>query len=1217
VDVGLAPANPPALAALVSALYTPGTPEYRHFLSTSVLAERFGPSGSAILAAESYFEQLHLSVQGGPDHLLLTVTGPADRIASAFGTTLEMYRGADGRTFFSHPTEAVLPSVAPWSGVYGLGNVTPLVPAVSSSFGPRSALTPEASCSGVVTALLPCQLWNAYDVSSLISGGTNGSGIRLAPVDAYSSAENQTELGSDLLSFENGYGLSPGPVTYLYPDTPPGDLNVSTNLGWGVEDALDLEWARAMAPGASLEMTFSPDSGPGLYAAVDWLVAHQAANVISLSWGEPDVGVFDAINGPCYFECNASTDGSYGVLSPVLAFAAAEGITVLAASGDCGASDGTSGLSTNFPASDPYVTGVGGTLLNVSATGAYLSEEGWSGNATGATLPGCNNQGGSGGGYSPFPRPAWQTGLPRGTTGRAVPDVAIDGATPADLVKQGEEEAVYGTSLGTVVWAGIAAIADQYAGTSLGFLNPTLYAIAAGTNYSRDLHDVTTGSNGYSAGMGWDPVTGLGSPLVSNLLPDLLHRVPLPTSTLASFVYASPRFGPAPLTVQFHLNVTGGSGSYPLEGVSFGDGNASFAAGGSATYTYSYPGVYSAQGYVADSGGNTSVSPPVVVVVGGGRALSVALTASSRTPAVGSPVTLSVLASGGTSPYEYNFSFGDGTYLDNATVPSTSHVYGAEGGFCAEVVVHDSASPMNGGASARAAIVVGTAPAPDCRNDTAPLVMTPTHAVEVRDAPADFPDLSGELFRVSGGSTAAGTFPPSIQLSSTDPYIAACGCDIFRSAGVYPVSAYASDSENEEATAVGNVTVAPPLVGNFTATPSYGVAPLAVLFRAAASGGDGAHASTTGWTFGDGTEGTGDSVSHTYSVPGLYVAAAHLSDAGHANASEAIVIDVVGPGNGSMSSTPYLRASIDPAVDVPLGSLVSFRAGLVNASGVPIASTVSWTIGAESGGFWPSLNWTYATPLSAGTNGVLNATLVAADTASDRPEGGVPMDLSFRLSGFGAGEAGGFLPRVNALTLVDSAGPENGSAPLNWTGRSNVTAPGGGSVVWDLGNGPNLSFPNVETSFGVGLHTVVLAANDSWSDTATDVFPVTAFAPLGVTTLLSTTSGSAPLTVTFQADAYGGHGPPYLYAWSFGDGGVASGANATHTFDSTGTYTITLNVTDVAGTSTERTWTVTVSTSLGAVAPFLFLGAGAAVGTVVALGAVLARRRSRRGTTTP
>jgi PKD repeat protein len=740
--------------------------------------------------------------------------------------------------------------------------------------------------------------------------------------------------------------------------------------------------------------------------------------------------------------------------------------------------------------------------------------------------------------------------------------------------------------------------------------------MASGSNYSLDFHDITSGNNGYPAGAGWDPVTGLGSPRVANLVLGLAHPVAVPSSTVATFLYASPRFGLAPLTVHFHVNVTGGTGVYPLEGVEFGDGTASFAPGGNTTYTYEYPGVYAPQAYVADSAANYSVSSPLAIVVGGGRALSVTLGASTSAPAVGDSVQFSVTAAGGTAPYGYNYSFGDGTFLDGSRSSSTGHVYGARGSFCASVVVADSASPVDGAASDRVAIGVGGAPLPDCRNDTVPLLLTSHPNIEVRDAPADFPNLSAQLFTVTGGSTATGTLPPSLTVTSTDPYLAACNCTIFRSPGVYPVTAYASDSENEEATATVDVTVAPPLAGAFTATTTYGVAPLNVTFRASATGGYGTDAANTVWTIGNGSS-VGATVSYTFSRPGLYVVLGHLSDLGHGNASRAFLIDVASPPGGAGLAPPYLTATVSPALDVPLGANVSFTAGMVAANGSSLPASILWKIGTDSGGFESSLNWTYAAPLPNVTGGVLNVTVLGRDLAGDRPFGLAPVEGAFHLSDFGATEANGFEPRVDALNLTDYGGPEAGPAPLVWSGLANVSGPGGASILWSFGPGIEGDMPGEEFAFGAGLHTVVLTVQDGWNDSATDVFPAAAYAPFGFGASLSSTNGAAPLTVVFRANASGGYGPPYQYQWSFGDGQGADTENTTHRYASEGSYTVTLTVTDPYGDSSTMQWTVTVAPAWSAFAPMIFLGVGVGVGVGAALVAAAGRRRSSRGTPTP
>jgi PKD repeat protein len=1213
VDVGLAVTNPSALAGLVSALYVPGTSEYRSFRTPSELAGSFGPSPSAISNARAYFERFGLSVTESPDRLLLFVTGSNSEVGAAFGTTFEQYRSSDGHWFFSHSTPATLPTIAPWSGVYGLGNVSPLVPTTGAASLVRTGTNPAATCIGAGGPLTPCQIWQAYNMTSLVSAGTNGSGFRLAVVDAYSSAENQVDLENDLAQFAAGNGFAVGTVNYVYPVPAPGSLNASSNLQWNAEDALDLQWARASAPGATIDMTLSPNAGPGLYEAVDWLVSHQAANVISMSWGEPDVGVFNPFSVPCSVACNASTDGSYGILSPVLAFAAAEGISVFAASGDCGAADGTVGVSTHFPASDPDVTGVGGTVLSVNSSGSYLSEVAWSGNASGRTSPGCTNQGGSGGGYSPFPRPIWQSGLPSGVANRGVPDVALDAASAVEIVLNGAVVGVGGTSASTPIWAGIAAIADQNAHQSLGLLNPSLYAIASGSGYARDFHDVVSGNNGYSAGPGWDPVTGLGSPRVATLVVDLAHPVAVSSSDLTTFVYATPRFGEAPLPVTFRLNATGGSGTYPLEGVLFGDGNASFAAGGTATHTFSTPGVYSAQSYVADSLANYSVSPPVVIVVGGGSALSVTLSVSTNVPATGASVLFSATVAGGVAPYEYNFSFGDGTYLSGSSTSSTSHAFGAHGSFCAAVVVSDSAAPVNGGASARVALGVGGAPVRDCQNDTVPVTISPAPNFGVRDAPADFP----ALFSASGGSTAASGLPPSLQFSSTDPYLAACGCTIFRAPGTYRVTGYANDSENEQASIMTNVTVAPPLVGSFTATPTFGPAPLTVDFLASVAGGYGADAATTEWTFGDGTGAIGASVSATYATAGEYVALAQLSDRGHGNASEAFLIDVGPTGGSSSVAPPFLTATIDPAVDVPLGSAVNLTAALFSATGSSVPASFLWSIGPGSGGYRSSLDWTYSVPLPVGAAGTLNVTVNATDLAAPLPSGPRVVAATFHLPNFGATEAGGFRPRTDDLALSDTGGPASGTASLLWAGTGVVTGPGSLSVLWAFGDGGTAPGFAAHHLFFPGQYTVEVTATDGWGDLAVDVHPVAVFGALGLTATLSTISGSAPLAVEFRSTVTGGLGPPYLFLWSFGDDSNATVENGSHTFGAAGTYRVSLNVSDSDHDSAQMNWTVAVTAAPSTLPAAVFLGVGAAVGVGAALAAVRSRRRSSGGAASP
>ncbi|HEV2165630.1 MAG TPA: protease pro-enzyme activation domain-containing protein, partial [Thermoplasmata archaeon] len=714
VTVGLSPSNGAGLAEAIALEYTPGSAQYHHYLTATEIADRFGPSPASYDRAVQYFRSFGLSVTTSPDRSMLFVSGTAGGVGTAFGTSFAYYQGGD-RTFYSHPTPARLPAGIPWQGVVGLGNESAIRPSATPLLrAPAPASAPSASCpsSSWVT---PCLAHSAYNLTSLLSAGFNGTGYRVGIVDTYDAAETQSQLASDYSSFVQGFALPHGNVSYVYPVPISGNLN-RTYTGWGAEEALDLEWTRAMAPGASIDMTLAPNSNTGLYESVDWLVAHDAVNVITMSWGENDVGVFNSFAGGCQSACNASSDGSYETLHPVLEAAAAEGISVFAASGDCGAADGTNGVSTNYPASDPYVTGVGGTDLTLTSSGGFGGESGWSGNSSGSGSPGCQNQGGSGGGYSPFPRPSWQsaTGVPAKPALRGVPDVAMIGGSPgAEIVIGGSLSAEGGTSLSSPMWAGVAAVADSDAGTALGFLNPSLYGVARGSSGHSAFHNVSGGYNGYSAGKGWNPVTGLGSPNAMVLIP-LLSASTVPASTTAVALTANPRFGAAPLTVRVHANATGGSAPASFFDVSFGDGNSTTTVNGNATYTYTKDGVYPVIATEFDTSGNSSTSQPVAVVVGGGGPLTVSLNVTPARPAIDASVTFQTNVTGGVGPFTYSYLFGDGTNLLASNQSVVTHGYGFSGGFCPVVVVSDAQQPPDGGESSAVGVLVGGAATARC-----------------------------------------------------------------------------------------------------------------------------------------------------------------------------------------------------------------------------------------------------------------------------------------------------------------------------------------------------------------------------------------------------------------------------------------------------------------------------------------------------------------------
>ena len=351
----------------------------------------------------------------------------------------------------------------------------------------------DAGCSraGGGVSYAPLQVAQAYAFPS----GTTGAGQCIGIIElggGYNAA--------DLASFFGNIGVPTPKVTAVSVD---GAINSPTGdpSGPDGEVELDIEVAGAVAPGAEIAAYFAPNTDQAFIDAITTAV-HDATlkpSVVSISWGGPESSwtaqARDALKSACQ---DASTMG----------------VTILAASGDDGASDGSSnGAPTvDFPASSPYVLGCGGTKLTLS--GASIgSEQAWNELSSG--------EGATGGGVSEvFALPSYQQSAkvpkaPNGFAGRGVPDVAgdADPETGYNVVVDGEQTVIGGTSAVAPLWAGLLALMNQSLGTNVGYVNPLLYA----ANAEKTFHDVTSGSNGdYSAGPGWDACTSLGKPMAGH-----------------------------------------------------------------------------------------------------------------------------------------------------------------------------------------------------------------------------------------------------------------------------------------------------------------------------------------------------------------------------------------------------------------------------------------------------------------------------------------------------------------------------------------------------------------------------------------------------------------------------------------------------------------------------------------------------------------------------
>jgi autotransporter-associated beta strand protein len=342
--------------------------------------------------------------------------------------------------------------------------------------------------------LQPAQVRHAYQLDQILFGGSvvgDGTGQTIAIVDAY----DDPTVASDLALFDTTFGIA-APPSFTEVNQTGGSTLPPPDKGWALEISLDVQWAHALAPGASILLVEANSaSNSDMYAAVDYARNQPGVSVISMSWGEPEYAT--------------QTQDDAHFTTPT----GHAGVTFVAATGDHGAP----GL---YPAYSPNVVAAGGTYLKVSGN-SYVSETGWSG---------------GGGGISKYEaQPAYQNGVvTQSTTARTIPDVAFNASNPeavADSYTYGSSTpwvGVVGTSAAAPAWAALLAIANQGRvlqgeGTLDGFNDtlPLLYQLPAG-----DWHDITTGNNGYPAGPGYDLVTGIGSP-VANLVAYHLAHIPV------------------------------------------------------------------------------------------------------------------------------------------------------------------------------------------------------------------------------------------------------------------------------------------------------------------------------------------------------------------------------------------------------------------------------------------------------------------------------------------------------------------------------------------------------------------------------------------------------------------------------------------------------------------------------------------------------------------
>ncbi|HEY5229422.1 MAG TPA: protease pro-enzyme activation domain-containing protein, partial [Galbitalea sp.] len=541
-DVVLRPRNQAALNAFTTAVSTPGSPQYGQFLTTGQYASEFGPAPSTIANVSSRLRSLGLTV-GTAEGSLLPVSGSVTKVGSALHTSFRQYRLASGRTARANVAAPQVPTdvASAVQAIVGLDTLTQLTPALSTISAPSHDLlgpnSPAPALNANLTGPTACgdaagppgytatQVATYYGLNSLYSGGTLGSGVTVA------IAELEPYSPTDIAAYQACYNTTTS-VTLKPVDSP-----TATGAGGG-EAALDIEDVIGLAPAATIDVYQAPNSLSSVLHMYQRIASDNVAQVVTTSWGQ------------CEARDNAALPGFLTSENTIFQQMAAQGQTMLAASGDAGSADcdnpiggpnSTTALAVDDPSSQPFVTGVGGTNLQTTTGPESTWNEG--------TVNGGLSAGG-GGISTQWPMPSWQTalGVISGSSGtpcgalsgsfcREVPDVSAS-AQPSTGYRifwtstNGISNwfTIGGTSAAAPTWAALIALADassSCAGHRLGFLNPALYQLRAA--WPADFHDVTAGNNDaagtnlgkYLAGAGYDMATGLGTPAGANLAGDL------------------------------------------------------------------------------------------------------------------------------------------------------------------------------------------------------------------------------------------------------------------------------------------------------------------------------------------------------------------------------------------------------------------------------------------------------------------------------------------------------------------------------------------------------------------------------------------------------------------------------------------------------------------------------------------------------------------------
>lgn len=1041
--IGLPLRNHAGLDLFLEQVSDPRSRNYRRYLSAGEFTERFGPTQEDYDKLIAFFQANGFAVSGThPNRMILDVTGPVSAVNKTLHVKMTVWGHPTRGQFFAPDCDPSLDADVAVLNIAGLDNFV-LPRPMDLKTAPLTAAKPMTTGSGPNGLFFGNDFRAAYAPGVALTGA--GQTVGLFELDGFFAA--------DVTSNFKQAGLPAVPVSTILLDGfsgSPGSENV--------EVILDIMMAGFMAPGANIIV----------YEGLAWddilnrMATDNIAKQLSCSW--------------MFYPIDATTEQIFVEMI-------AQGQSFFTAAGDYGAySDGTWP-----PSDDPNVTSVGGTALTTTGPGgAWVSETTWSG--------------GGGGVSTSYAIPSYQQSLNMAAIGgsntmRDVPDVALLAAVQIFLIcNDGQWVSVGGTSAATPLWAGFMALADQQAAANgnppVGFLNPTIYAIGQGSDYDTDMHDITTGSNGFPALVGYDLATGWGTPAGQPLINDLTsmpgtRRFQLSAAPSAVQVQAG---SSAPANIQI-MPEGGFSGAVALSvtglptGVTgtFGAVNGSgvsqlilTASSGAApgNYTLSVQGV---SGALSASVGLTlqvtaapsfslQATPAAVTVVQGGTGTSSIAVAPANGFNSAVNLTVSGLPSGVTAL------FSPASTTTASTLSFAASVSAAAG--AATVTV----TGAGGSLSATAVITLTVAPPANFLLSASASTLSVAQGASATDTITVTPKsgFSGKVVLTAAGlpSGVTASFNPASTATTSIVTVSAAS-----SATMKTVTVTVTGTVGASATATTfSLTVTPP--------PSFtlGAAPGSLSV----------------------TQGTSGTSTITLTPLNGFTGAASLTIGGLPSG----VTAAFSPASISSTSKLTLTASASAAVGAATVTITA-TSGNISARAT-LALTVAAAPGFSLASSAPNVN------VAAGGTGIATITV--------QPVGGFGGNVALTASGLAAGVTATFSPAstnaASTLTLMAASSAALGASQFTVKGTS-------GSLTASLTITVTVTPP---PSFTVALAPASLSLGQGTSGTNTvTVTPLNGFTgavslaitglPTGVTAAFSPASASSTSTLTLTASA--------------------------------------------------------------------------------------------------